>query len=711
MYIIPFIKRLFNTLFLYSILICASCTNLYPQELIWKHLGGPMGGIIGDIAINSTGDIYAGAYPFWIDYSGLYRSTDNGESWKKIETQFEDFYVYSLYVTKEDYIFVGTHGQGRIYRSTDGGSSWQNKANGYNTIDCWAFGESKDGVLFAGDAHYIKLFRSTNYGDSWEFSANLEPLAFATDSNNIVYAGTETGLYKTTDNGLTWIQNSFLSNISVSSILIDTSSNIYCGTGYYSNGNGVYYSSNGGEDWIQLGLAGKVVLSLAFDSGGNLFAGTLSDGLFFTSDMGQNWIQYNRGLYRKQIFRLKINQQDDIFIGSEDEGVFRSTDRGLSFEQVGLPISNLKDIVFSGDSLIFASTPSGVQKFNRVTKKWSNIGLHHVESVGISPGDILYASTYDDGLYISTDLGSSWNLTNLTKDTLFSAYTIAVLPDETILVATELNLRRSTDYGDSWSVLPVSTSYYSRAISINTNLDIWTVGWGGQEYKVYKSTDGGLTFNQIFSGVVRTEYNSLASFNNYIIIANTQFGGGFYRSADNGLSWENITINNSNLCVLIQSNGNVLIGGSQGILFSDDFGENWTNINDTISSFVLEIEEDINGKLFFGTWKEGLFEVDLITGIDDKVSSIPNEYKLLQNYPNPFNSSTKIIYELSIESSNVKLKFFNVLGEEILIENLGRHTAGEYEYIFNANNLPSGIYLYRLETDEFSSTRKMILLR
>jgi photosystem II stability/assembly factor-like uncharacterized protein len=97
-------------------------------------------------------------------------------------------------------------------------------------------------------------------------SATLPPLVFATESNNIVYAGTHNGLFATTDNGLTWAQNSFLSNIPVSSILIDSSNNIFCGTGYYDNGNGVFYSTDGGQNWTQIGLSGKIVLSLAFDA-------------------------------------------------------------------------------------------------------------------------------------------------------------------------------------------------------------------------------------------------------------------------------------------------------------------------------------------------------------------------------------------------------------------------------------------------------------
>lgn len=68
------------------------------------------GGIVGDMAINSLGEIYAGVYPFMFNYySGLYKSTDNGNSWFKIETQFEDFEVYAIYITKEDHIWVGTN--------------------------------------------------------------------------------------------------------------------------------------------------------------------------------------------------------------------------------------------------------------------------------------------------------------------------------------------------------------------------------------------------------------------------------------------------------------------------------------------------------------------------------------------------------------------------------------------------------------------------
>ncbi len=450
----------FYSVFIFLSLILLSGLNK-AQELNWTSTKGPMGGVVGDIAINSKGEIFAGMYPLL--QNGLYKSTNNGDSWTKINSQFDDFAVYSIYITKEDYIWIGTDQQG-IFLSTDNGETWQSKSNGYNTAECWAIGESHEGILFAGNGDAGPTYRTTNNGANWIYSSNIAPLAFATDSDNTVYAGTfESGLYSTTDNGISWQHINSLPSFPVSSIIIDKDSNIYCGTGYYNGGDGVYLSTNAGVDWTQLGLTGKVVLSLAFDAGKNLYAGTLNDGLFITSDSGQNWRQYQKGLYRKDVYRLKINKQDDIFIGSEgngvtgygDGGVFRSTDGGYTFDQIGLPVSLVKNIVFSGDSLIIAATPSGVQKYNRNTMKWNNTGLYKVEAVTITPSNYLYAATEDEGLYKSTNLGKSWTLTNLTADTLMPVYNVLAVNDDTLFASTFYNLRRSIDGGENWDVLPI----------------------------------------------------------------------------------------------------------------------------------------------------------------------------------------------------------------------------------------------------------------
>ena len=89
---------------------------------------------------------------------------------------------------------------------------------------------------------------------------------------------------------------------------------------------------------------------------------------------------------------------------------------------------------------------------------------------------------------------------------------------------------------------------------------------------------------------------------------------------------------------------------------------------------------------------------------------IPDKCALEQNYPNPFNPATKIRYSIP-EYSYVTLKVFNLLGEEIETLFNGEKMPGVYEASFDASNLSSGIYFYSLQTRDFSSTKKMILLR
>ncbi len=83
---------------------------------------------------------------------------------------------------------------------------------------------------------------------------------------------------------------------------------------------------------------------------------------------------------------------------------------------------------------------------------------------------------------------------------------------------------------------------------------------------------------------------------------------------------------------------------------------------------------------------------------------------LNQNYPNPFNPSTKIAYVLK-EKTNVKLLVMNALGEEVAVLVNQTQEQGYHQLDFNASNLPSGIYFYSLQTDNFSETKKMLLMK
>ena len=105
------------------------------------------------------------------------------------------------------------------------------------------------------------------------------------------------------------------------------------------------------------------------------------------------------------------------------------------------------------------------------------------------------------------------------------------------------------------------------------------------------------------------------------------------------------------------------------------------------------------------------YKTSLLTSIEhDDNLILPGKIELIQNYPNPFNPTTNI--EFSIPKSEfVTLKVYNILGEEVATLASERLAAGKYKYDWDASRLASGVYLYRIQADDFVESKKMVLLR
>jgi hypothetical protein len=104
------------------------------------------------------------------------------------------------------------------------------------------------------------------------------------------------------------------------------------------------------------------------------------------------------------------------------------------------------------------------------------------------------------------------------------------------------------------------------------------------------------------------------------------------------------------------------------------------------------------------------FPIEVITDVNENNSTLPSSFSLFQNYPNPFNPSTKIKYSIP-HSFNVVIKVLDVLGNEVATLVKEQKQAGTYELTWYAENLPSGIYFYRLQAGDFVETKKMMLLK
>lgn len=135
--------------------------------------------------------------------------------------------------------------------------------------------------------------------------------------------------------------------------------------------------------------------------------------------------------------------------------------------------------------------------------------------------------------------------------------------------------------------------------------------------------------------------------------------------------------------------------------YSYDADQNKTLVTDSSSN-----DGGLTWRLFSferSTWSAGA------TGVEDQFNSV-SDYRLSQNYPNPFNPSTSISFSIP-NKANVSLKVFDLLGSQIAELVNGEMEAGSYNVEFNAANLPSGIYFYKIQSDNYSETKKMVLLK
>ncbi len=134
-------------------------------------------------------------------------------------------------------------------------------------------------------------------------------------------------------------------------------------------------------------------------------------------------------------------------------------------------------------------------------------------------------------------------------------------------------------------------------------------------------------------------------------------------------------------------------------------GETSSSPRFSLTSFTDLIEPDV-----FVKRDINLSEIDMSLSKTSGVDNLPSEFSLGNNYPNPFNSSTIIDYALP-EASHVTIEVYNVLGQrvETLVDEYKE--AGYHSVSFGSTNLATGMYLYRIQANEFSKANKMLIVK
>jgi len=272
---------------------------------------------------------------------------------------------------------------------------------------------------------------------------------------------------------------------------------------------------------------------------------------------------------------------------------------------------------------------------------------------------------------------------------------------------------RTTNGGTSWIRQASGTTNNLWGVSFTDMNNGTAVGDDGT---ILRTTNGGINWISQLSGLTVNETLYSVSFTDANNGTAVGVAGVIVRTTNGGTTWSAQYVQNGFLLGVSFSdvNNGTAVGQQGNILRTTDGGTTWTSqhIVETTTHLQSVSFTDANNGTAVGDLGTILRTTNGgATFVEEEVSNeIPMEFLLSQNYPNPFNPSTTIRYSVP-QNTNVMIKVFDVLGNEVATLVNEEKATGSYEANFNAKGLSSGIYFYKLQAGSFIETKKMILLK
>ena len=755
------------------------------QTDIWYYASGEA---IGNSALDR-------GYKAWYYGSGLYKSTDNGETWVQIQsggnsTSLDTFYDFIVRVRinpATGTLFLASNGWG-ILRSDDDGQSFTQvlgsdvehyfsdivvTANGQLVACVSEFSLTEDTQYDPG------IYKSVNDGLNW---TNITPstfpdehgrsvLAAAPSNPNIVYVLTyvqdignredvrfhRINLMDNISTDLTgnlpdlnYNYNDYINtqggyNMVVAVKPDDENFIIIGGTSLFRSRNGFSTNDNNTFDnWIGGYFPDPVFRYpnlhpdqhiIAFDptdpnkvwcghDGGLSYCQDITAPA--TRDSTLAWEDKNNGYITTQFYTVAISDTKDdpqIAGGTQDNGT-------PYYQWAGKRANESQDAsggdgatCYFGDNYLFTSWQYGnILRFslNRLGfpdtgEGWSIItpkgasGQMFIHPFTVDPADedIMYypagqamwrnnAISSIPDFEDSTDVG--WmHLTSLDVQSPHSISTLAV--------STENPPHRLYFAASASDAQPLvfRLDNASTSLAAAESIDILSAAEGAYVHEIAVNPEDG---SEIL--VIMSNYNIIGLFH-------STDGGATYKSVEGNLKGNTGNPGPSlrSASILPTDNGPVyILGTSIGCFTSDNLeGENTTWIQespDAMGNVVVAMvtSRKSDHRAAAGTHGRGIW----IGELTEFGSGQAGDFTLAQNYPNPFNHETTILYNLSSEQ-HVNLTLYNELGQKVRVLVNDTGDAGLNEYILNGDNLPSGVYLYTLETAANKITKKLLLIK
>jgi len=554
------------------------------------------------------------------------------------------------------YLVARSH---KVFRSTSGGAEWQQSELPASliTIALRAV-PGHPGFVYVAAQHVSEsrtssVLLSADYGVTWQprgtfHNGDLKALQVDPRQPNVVYIGTNGGVFKTTDSGLSW---SLLgSPAGVESLAVDhfNSNLLYAGTASES----VWRSTDGGGTWVKSkdGFLPRHarVESLASDAAaaGTVYAGLGGGGIYRSTDGGERWQCLPAAVANSHLPSILplADTQRKVFLlsrGTESRGLYRTSDAGLTWSRIALPFLPTSGLaITAGDaSTIYVGSAEGVAKTNDAGASWRlmNPGLRTTRLGGISQGaeNVLYAwDYYGRQAYRSSDLAQSWvalariveepyveyRIKSVYASPLDPAFAAAVLSQGGIGVGgTGSDLPGDAeaegggapayltrDKGAHWEAVQGLTGFVTTLLFDAARLErLYVAGSQG----LLRSDDGGLSWGRPSASPQPYAIESLVQHPSRpeTLLASTTWDG-LWKSEDAGATWTQLSPRLDSCQFyppeISPSNGSVMLSiGCQGTRRSDDGGVTWKPIEPGLppDSWVSAVRfHPVTGHAFLG---------------------------------------------------------------------------------------------------------------
>lgn len=672
----------------------------------------------------------ASAYVGGMQDNGTWRSPENSEANSNWEYQIGgDGYETSWHFDDPLKIIGGYQFNG-LTRSTDGGNNWQSATSGL----------SDEG---SGSAPFItKIAKS-----------NLEP--------DLLFAVGVSGVWKSTNFGASWMSRPIPSQWSGTSSFTDVkisraNPEIVWAGARMDNSAKIYVSSNQGETFSATqnytdvpmgGISGISTHPREDSTAFVLFSFAQSPKILKTTDLGQSWTDISgfgtdtvssNGFPDVAVYDLLVmpHTPDTIWAATEI-GLYESTDNGTTwgYADNGFPAYPIWMMTHVEEEIVLATHGRGI---------WS------VNIPGLSSGETYkpliksLAQNLDGMLEINVALRSLYDSTQvIVNDALYESVSTNVSPMDTVF---------SIPITEEGEVTVYIAAYKDGEVyqSVIQSLDVISLLEASETYTstLDEATDdfisAGLTIKSQggFEGMALHSPHNYSNNSNYTAMLRVPI---IVKETDAYLRYDDIAI---------------IEPGDPGTVFGDqsfwDYvvveatkdGINWIPVADGYDarynsvwssaysggqngSPAMYVSHEVNlldtfepgdkilirfrlyadGFVTGWGWAVDNLEIQsVISDVENVDSDIPTDFSLSQNYPNPFNPATTINFGLPADS-RVSLKVYDTIGQEVATIVNSNLKAGYHTYNWDASRLASGVYIYRIEADNFVQSRKMMLLK